>query len=96
MQEAEKYFRQADFSMINLENMLGEKENSVNTSVFRTTWTIAKLLGHSGVNHVRHYRQMSNQVLAKETREIRDLMSEIIMSSLNGWEDDYEQVRSHD
>lgn len=66
------------------------------TELYADDWTIAKLLGHSGVNHVRHYRQMSNQVLAKETREIRDLMSEIIMSSLNGWEDDYEQVRSHD
>ena len=63
------------------------------TEMHLDDWTIAKLLGHCGLGSVRHYRRMSNQVLAEETREARRKMSEIILASLDGWEEEYEQIR---
>lgn len=56
-------------------------------------WTIAKLLGHSSVRNVKYYRKMSNQLLADETRKARQRLSEIIYGNLDGWEDEYEQIR---
>ena len=56
-------------------------------------WTIAKLLGHKGVKSVQYYRKMSNQRLADETREVRNLMSQIILANLDGWGEEYEQIR---
>ena len=56
-------------------------------------WTIAKLLGHKGVRSVQYYRKMSNQRMADETREVRDFMSQIILASLDGWGEEYEQIR---
>ena len=63
------------------------------TEMHLDDWTIAKLLGHSSLGSVKHYRRMSNQVLAEETREVRRKMSEIILASLDGWEEEYEQIR---
>ena len=54
---------------------------------------IAKLLGHKGVRSVQYYRKMSNQRLADETREVRNLMSQIILANLDGWGEEYEQIR---
>ena len=59
-------------------------------------WTIAKLLGHKGVKSVQYYRKMSNQRLADETREVRNLMSQIILANLDGWGEEYEQIRFDD
>ena len=59
-------------------------------------WTIAKLLGHSSVRSVRCYRKMSNQLLADETRESRNKLSEIILDYLDGWGEEYEQIRCDD
>lgn len=56
-------------------------------------WTIAKLLGHKGVRSVQYYRKMSNQRMADETREVRNFMSQIILASLDGWGEEYEQIR---
>ena len=56
-------------------------------------WTIAKLLGHKGVRSVQYYRKMSNQRMADETREVRNLMSQIILANLDGWGEEYEQIR---
>ena len=56
-------------------------------------WTIAKLLGHSSVRNVKYYRRMSNQLLADETRKARRMLSEVILNNLDGWEDEYEQIR---
>ena len=56
-------------------------------------WTIAKLLGHKGVKSVQYYRKMSNQRMADETREVRNFMSQIILTSLDGWGEEYEQIR---
>ena len=56
-------------------------------------WTIAKLLGHKGVRSVKYYRKMSNQRMADETREVRNFMSQIILASLDGWGEEYEQIR---
>ena len=58
-------------------------------------WTIAKLLGHKGVRSVQYYRKMSNQVLADDTRYARDRLSQIILENLDGWEDEYVQVRQN-
>ena len=56
-------------------------------------WTIAKLLGHSSLRNVKYYRKMSNQILADDTRKARNRLSEIILENLDGWEEEYEQVR---
>lgn len=56
-------------------------------------WTIAKLLGHKNTKNVKFYRKMSNQIMADETRQVRDYMSDIIKQSLEGWGTEYEQVR---
>ena len=37
--------------------------------------------------------KMSNQTLADETREVRNMLSEIILQSLDGWEEEYGQIR---
>lgn len=66
------------------------------TEMHLDDWTIAKLLGHRSVRNVKYYRRMSNQTLADETRKARNWLSERILSSLDGWEDDYEQVRHDD
>lgn len=62
------------------------------TEMHLDDWTIAKLLGHKSVKNVRFYRKMSHQILADETREIRDEMSRMIRANLKGWEKEYEQI----
>ena len=56
-------------------------------------WTIARLLGHSSVKNAKYYRKMSAQTLADETRKARDILSKIILENLDGWEEEYEQIR---
>lgn len=63
------------------------------TEMHLDDWTIAKLLGHSSVRNVKYYRRMSNQLLADETRKARRKLSEVILNSLDGWENEYEQIR---
>lgn len=63
------------------------------TEMHLDDFTIAKLLGHSSVRNVKYYRKMSNQTLADETRKVRDMLSEIILQNLDGWEEEYEQIR---
>lgn len=48
------------------------------------------------LNNVQHYRKMSNQRMADETREVRQMMSDIIYMSLAGWGEEYEQIRQDD
>lgn len=62
------------------------------TEMHMDDWTIAKLLGHRSVKNVRFYRKMSHQILADETREIRDEMSRMIRANLKGWGKEYEQI----
>ena len=59
-------------------------------------WTIARLLGHKSLKSVKYYRKMSNQRMADETREIRQMMSDIIYTILDGWGEEYEQIRQDD
>ena len=66
------------------------------TEMHLDDWTIARLLGHKRVSNVKHYRKMSNQRMADETREIRQVMSDIIYASLTGWGEEYEQIRQDD
>lgn len=63
------------------------------TELHLDDWTIAKLLGHSGLKSVQYYRKMSNQILADETRKIREKFSEIILANLDGWGEEYDQIR---
>lgn len=65
------------------------------TEMHLDDFTIAKLLGHSSVGNVRYYRKMSNQTLADETRKVRQLLSDIILQNLEGWEPEYEQIREN-
>lgn len=42
-----------------------------------------------------NYRKMSNQVLADETREARHRLSQMILEKLDGWGEEYEQIRQN-
>lgn len=66
------------------------------TEMHLDDWTIAKLLGHSSVKNVKYYRKMSNQFLADETRKVRNMLSEMILANLDGWGEEYEQIRQDD
>lgn len=63
------------------------------TELHLDDWTIAKLLGHKGVGAVAHYRKMSNQLLADETRRAREVQTRLLLGHLQGWGDEYEQIR---
>ncbi len=66
------------------------------TEMHYDDWTIAKLLGHRSIKNVKYYRKMSLQILADETREVRERKSKLIEKYLDGWGEEYEQVRQHD
>lgn len=66
------------------------------TELHLDDWTIAKLLGHKGVHAVMHYRKMSNQILAEETRKAREEQTRILLANLDGWGEEYEQIRQDD
>ncbi len=66
------------------------------TEMHLDDWTIARLLGHSSVKNVKYYRRMSNQLLADETRKVRNMLSEMILANLDGWGEEYEQIRQDD
>ena len=75
----------------------GTTKNGVKlTEMHLDDWTIARLLGHKRLNNVQHYRKMSNQRMADETREVRQRMSDIIYMSLARWGEEYEQIRQDD
>ncbi|MCQ5144528.1 tyrosine-type recombinase/integrase [Enterocloster bolteae] len=63
------------------------------TDMHLDDWTIAKLLGHKGVHAVMHYRKMSNQFLADETRKAREEQTRTLLEHLDGWGGEYEQIR---
>lgn len=63
------------------------------TEMHLDDWTIAKLLGHKGTHAVMHYRKMSNQILADETRKARAEQTRILLANIGGWGEDYEQIR---
>ncbi len=65
------------------------------TELHLDDWTLARLLGHSRLHAVNHYRKMNNQVMADETRTIRNMMSDIIYANLDGWGAEYEQIRQN-
>ena len=93
--------------MIYKQNLLDDNGNhfGFNTHMYRhyyavklaemhlDDWTIAKLLGHNNLKNVKYYRKMSNQLLADDTRKARAELSERILHNLDGWEDEYEQIR---
>ena len=66
------------------------------TEMHLDDWTIARLLGHNNLKNVRYYRRMSDQTLADETRAVRQMLSEIILANLDGWGEEYEQIRQND
>ncbi|MBE7727901.1 MAG: phage integrase family protein [Enterocloster citroniae] len=66
------------------------------TEMHLDDWTIARLLGHNNLRNVKYYRKMSNQILADETRKVRNRLSMRILECLDGWEEEYEQVRQND
>ena len=59
-------------------------------------WTIARLLGHKSLKNVKYYRKMSNQILANDTRKARNRLSQMVLECLDGWEEEYEQIRHDD
>ncbi len=66
------------------------------TEMHLADWTIAKLFGHKSVRSVKYYRKMSNQSMADETRRARQKISEIMLENLDGWGEEYEQIRHDD
>lgn len=65
------------------------------TEMHLDDWTIARLLGHNNLRNVKYYRKMSNQLLADETRTARQQLSRRIFECLDGWEEEYEQIRQN-
>lgn len=63
------------------------------TELHLDDWTVARLLGHKRLKSVQHYRKMSNQLIADESRKIREKLTEIIFDNLDGWGEEYEQIR---
>ena len=51
------------------------------------------ILGHKRVSSVKHYRKMSNQQMADETREVRQMMSDII---IRVWLDGVKNMNKYD
>ena len=39
---------------------------------------------------------MSNKILADDTRKTRNLLSKMVLECLEGWEEEYEQIRFDD
>lgn len=66
------------------------------TEMHLDDWTIARLLGHNNPRNVKYYRKMSNQLLADETRKARHQLSVRILQCIDGWEEEYKQVRQDD
>lgn len=66
------------------------------TELHLDDWTIARLLGHKNISAVKHYRKISNQTLADETRKARNQQTRILLANLDGWGEDYEQIRQND
>ena len=52
-------------------------------------WMIAKLLGHTSIYSVHHYRKIGNKLMADETRAARETMDMILLDIIEG-RDDYE------
>ena len=52
-------------------------------------WMIAKLLGHTSIYSVHHYRKIGNKLMADETRAAREKMDMLLLDIVEGW-DDYE------
>lgn len=48
--------------------------------------TIAKLLGHANTGSVKHYRKIGNEMLSKETKQMRDAMDEVIKNIMGEWD----------
>ena len=65
------------------------------TEMHLDDWTIARLLGHNNLKNVKYYRKMSNQVLADDTCKVRKRLSDMILENLDGWGEEYEQIRQH-
>lgn len=57
------------------------------TELHLDDWIITKLLGNKGVNAVMHYRKMSNQILADETRRAREVQTRRLPANLEGGKD---------
>lgn len=99
--------KQKVLTMIRDENLLDDegKRFSFNTHMYRhyygvkltelhiDDWTLAKMLGHTRLGSVANYRKISNQLMADETRAVRDLMTKIIYENIDGWGEEYEQIR---
>ena len=66
------------------------------TEMHLDDWTIARLLGHRSLRNVKYYRKMSNKILADDTRKTRNRLSKMVLECLEGWEEEYEQIRQDD
>lgn len=65
------------------------------TELHLDDWTIARLLGHKRLGSVQRHRKMSNQLIADESRKIRAMLTNIIYDNLDGWGEEYEQIRQN-
>lgn len=49
--------------------------------------TIAKLLGHSNTSNVKYYRQIGDEMLSRETKQMRDAMDDVLRNIIGDWND---------
>lgn len=78
------------------ENKIANGEYLFQSHDYRHTVATMFYDSHKRLNNVQHYRKMSNQRMADETREVRQRMSDIIYMSLARWGEEYEQIRQDD
>ena len=71
-------------------------ENTISPMISAELYLSISVKSIKRLNNVQHYRKMSNQRMADETREVRQRMSDIIYMSLAGWGEEYEQIRQDD
>ena len=95
LEEMEGYNEMLDIIRPSNLDYIRQIVNPLEKVVYLDDWTIAQLLGHRSVRNVKYYRKMSNQALADDTREVLKMLSDQMKESLDGWEEEYEQIRQN-
>jgi integrase len=49
--------------------------------------TIAKLLGHSNTSNIKYYRKIGDEMLSRETKQMRDAMDDVLRNIIGDWND---------
>ena len=92
-----------DYSVGDIKNIiwclvkrLRKKLNAVEDGAGNCIVSVRDILGHRSLRNVKYYRKMSNKILADDTRKTRNRLSKMVLECLEGWEEEYEQIRFDD